>query len=737
MLRKLHLFPVLIAGLLMTIIAVSGVVLSAQPALEHVDAVRTSQASMSVATLANRVTTQLPGAEAIVRRPSGTVIAYHETDGQQRASVIDPTTGKATGDYVASPVWRWTKNLHRKLFLGDAGRIAAGVTAALMLVVIMSGLALLARRMGGWKHLLGRVRGSGLQRVHNETARVAFAGLTLSAATGLIMSTTTFGLIPEGDGQEDPAFSVPMSTAPAIPMGRMAALDIDVSSLHQLTLPNSDSPGEAMELDTAGGVGYVDLSTGRWLAFQPTDGWQRLQALVRMLHTGQGLWWLGLMLGAASLSVPLLAVTGLLLWLGRKRVMPKLAGNVPARDADTVLLVGTEGNTTWGFASALHGALTKTGLGVHAAPMNEVANGYPGMRRLLVLTATYGDGDAPETATRFLPRLKHLTVPSDTAFTVLGFGDRQFPSFCAYARQVHDALADRGFQALAGLGTVDRQSEPEFRLWCAQLAETLGVTLDLHYTPLLPSTTPLKLVSREDYGREGSDMTSVLRFERDASARPWGRWLRPRLPAFETGDLLGVVPPGATAPRYYSLASGAADSVVEICVRRLPDGACSTYLTDLQPGETIAAFIRPHTRFRPEMGSTPVILIGAGTGIGPLIGFIRHNAARRPMFLYFGARNVEDGFLYREELGGLVADRRLQALRTAFSRSGDRTYVQDQLVVDAPRLRTLVAHGAQVMVCGGRKMAEGVAQAWERILTDTGASVAQLRAEGRYVEDVY
>lgn len=736
MLRKLHLLPGLIAGLLMTIIALSGAVLSVQPTLERVDTMSLRQTPGSIATLADNVTTQIPGVETIVRRSSGTIIAYHEADGQQRASVIAPATGEATGGYGVSPMWRWMKNLHRKLFLGNAGRIAAGVTAACMLLVAMPGLALLARRMGGWRLLLGPIRGNGLQRLHNETARVVLAGLTLSAATGLIMSMTTFGLVPEGGGH-DPAFSVPVAAAPAIPLGQMAALDIEVSRLHQLTLPNRGDPGEAVELALVDGVGYIDPSTGQWLAWQSIDGWQRMQTLVRKLHTGQGLWWLGLMLGVASLSVPLLAVTGLLLWLRRRRAMPTLADNAPTRDADTVLLVGTEGNTTWGFASALHGALTTAGLRVHTAPMNEVAVSYSSMKRLVALTATYGDGDAPESARRFLSGLQRLTVPSDAAFAVLGFGDRQFLSFCAYARQVHDALAAKGFTALADPGTVDRQSEPEFRQWCTQLAEILGIALDLHHTPLLPPTVPLKLVSREDYGRAGPDMTSVLRFERDASTRSWDRWLRPQLPTLETGNLLGIVPPGATAPRYYSLASGASDGVVEICVRRLPDGACSTYLTDLQPGETVAAFIRPHTRFRPGPGNAPVILIGAGTGISPLIGFIRHNAARRPMLLYFGARNAEDDFLYREELSGLVANQRLQALRTAFSRSGDRTYVQDQLVVDGQRLRSLVAHGAQIMVCGGRKMAEGVAQAWERILADTGASVMQLRAEGRYVEDIY
>ncbi|SDD84107.1 sulfite reductase (NADPH) flavoprotein alpha-component [Cupriavidus sp. YR651] len=735
MLRKLHSIPGLIAALLMTIAALTGAALSVNPALEHASAFRPGLAPLSVATLASRVSTSVPDVESLVRRPSGAIIAYYQAGGEQRSSIIDPATGKAVGDYRPSPIERWLKNLHRKFFLGDAGRIAIGATAAIMLFATLSGLVLLARRMGGWKHMLAPIRGDGVQRLHNETARAALAGLTLSAMTGVVMSLATFGVIPEGGAQE-PALSVPAITTPPMPLRQMPALAIDVSRLRQLTFAKAADPSSSIEVNTTDGAGYVDPSSGRWLAFQPADAWQRVHGVVRMLHTGEGLWWLGLILGASSASVPLLAASGLLLWLRRRRAMPKLAGNVPARDADTVLLVGSEGNSTWGFASALHAALTRAGLRVHVAPMNDLAAGRS-LRYLLVLTATSGDGCAPESAIRFLPKLERLTVPGGVVFGVLGFGDRQFPHFCGYARTVHDALTAKGLEALTDLGTVDRQSEPEFRQWCAGLAERLGVSLDFRYTPLLRPTIPLKLVSRDDYGADPEDMTSVLRFMSAEGARSWTTALRPRLPRFETGDLLGVVPPGATSPRYYSLASAAADGLVEICVRRHPNGVCSRYLTGLQPGETIEAFMRPNARFRPGTGSAPVVLIGAGTGIGPLIGFIRHNAARRPMHLYFGARNAEDGFLYRDELRHLVADRRLQALTTAFSRSGSRSYVQERLLADTQSLRTLVTDGAQIMVCGGRRMAEGVAQAWERILTDTGLSVAQLRAQGLYVEDVY
>lgn len=45
--------------------------------------------------------------------------------------------------------------------------------------------------------------------------------------------------------------------------------------------------------------------------------------------------------------------------------------------------------------------------------------------------------------------------------------------------------------------------------------------------------------------------------------------------------------------------------------------------------------------------------------------------------------------------------------------------------------------GAKVMVCGGRDMAQGVARAFEDILSPMGLTPAPLKAEGRYVEDVY
>lgn len=210
-----------------------------------------------------------------------------------------------------------------------------------------------------------------------------------------------------------------------------------------------------------------------------------------------------------------------------------------------------------------------------------------------------------------------------------------------------------------------------------------------------------------------------------------------KTPSFEAGDLLGVAPPNRQAPRFYSLASSATDGVVEICVRKQPRGLCSGYLYELKPGNRISTFIRHNPGFRPATGSNPVILIGAGAGIGPLAGFIRKNASRNPMYLYWGGRSSQSDFLYQPELGRYLDDHRLTALNTVFSRSDERAYVQDKLKQDESAVRQMVNAGAQILVCGGKDMAAGVKQVIDEILKPLATDVEALRADGRYLEDVY
>ena len=737
MLRQLHSIPGLLCGILLILLAVTGALLSLDPAIDRLGA--TVPGGVSVAEMAGRVARLYPGVEQIQRTPSGSLIVYYSTDAGASVVEVDPVSGAARA-YVPSGFFRWVKQLHRSLLLDTPGRAAAGLTALTMLGLCISGIVLLIKRTGGWRRLGAPLHGNWSQRWHAEVGRLAVAGLLLSALTGGYMSAASFGLVSDGM-QNEPDFPAVTSRGPPAPPAQLAALRrTDLADLREMVFPLPADPAAVYTLRTAQGDGYVDQSTGALLTYRPHSLVREGYELVYRLHTGEGLWWLGLLLGVCALGVPWLAVTGASVWWRRRSAMPRIRGNCPAQSADTVILVGSENNSTWGFAQALHDALRAHGRQVHTAPMNQLSARYRSARKLMLLTATYGDGDAPATANGFLARLERVPAKPALAFCVLGFGDRQFPKFCQFARDVDAAMSAHGWPRALELATIDRQSPQEFTRWGSRVGAMLGLELKLEHAPHHPPTFALRLAERIDYGVQEQEPTAVLRFDATPLARA-GAWpkrlLQRRLPHCEAGDLLGVMAPGSPVPRFYSLASGARDGVLEICVRRQPGGLCSGYLHGLQPGARVDAFILPNPQFRPASGKAPVILVGAGTGIGPLAGFIRNNSGRHPMYLYWGGRDPASDFLYEPELRNYLADRRLTQLHVAFSRVKDGTRVQNRLIDDAANLRGLIADGGQVLVCGSRAMAESVRQALNDVLAPLKLDVQSLKSEGRYREDVF
>ncbi|WP_324133527.1 PepSY domain-containing protein [Bosea sp. (in: a-proteobacteria)] len=737
MLRQIHSLPGLVAALLVAVLALTGAVLSVQPALERLAAPSVVTGTISVAALAEAARAQHAEIDKIVKTASGSlVVSYFEGD-KAGADLLDPATGRVVAPHTPSPTIRFITNLHRSLLVGTAGRVAAGLGALAMVVLTVTGAMMLAARQGGWSAWLRPIRGSARQRWHAQTGRLAIVGLLLTAMTGCFLSLTSFELIP--DGSADPVATSSGGGGERASVGSLGALQaVDLADLRELAFPYAADPTDTYRLTTAAGVTQIDAATGQALSFQPHSTARQLYELIYMLHTGQGLWPLSLLLGLSALAVPVFAVTGAMIWWQRRRSLPRITDNRPAAAADTIILVGSEGNSTWGFARTLHAALTQAGHKVHAAPMNALAPAYPKAARMLILTATYGDGMAPASASGFLARLDRsaLTLP----VAVLGFGDRSFPRFCGFAEDIGAALAKKGWPALIEIDRIDRQSAQSFALWGDRLGKALGHALTLAHVAERPKTTTLELVKRVDYGAEVQAPTAILTFRLPGAAagRPlWERLFPASLPPFEAGDLVGILPPGSTVPRYYSLASSAREGILEICVRKQPGGLCSGFLNDLPLGGRIDGFIKANPAFRPNAQATPLILIGTGAGIAPLMGFLRANRSHREAHLYWGGRSPASDFLYRNDLASCMADGRLTALNAVFSRVAAGGYVQDGLASDGPHLAALLQRGAQIMVCGGREMAGGVSQALDAILAPMGLSTIALKASGLYLEDVY
>ncbi len=735
MLRQVHSLPGLIAALLVVVMAVTGAVLSLDPAIDRAGAIVPPAGTVNVAALADAAAVRHAEVDRIVRAASGSVIVYYFDDGRPAADVIDPVTGAVIAPHVPSGFTRLVTNLHRSLLLGDTGRAAAGLGALAMVVLAVSGAMMLAVRLGGWRAVLRPVRGSAVQRLHTEIARFAVIGLLLSALTGCYMSLATFGFLSDGMASDAPT-PANVNGGARLPVGALQALQtVDLGDFRELIFPYASDLTDVYSLTTAQGISHIDAATGITLTHEPHATARRIYEVIYWLHTGRGIWPLALVLGLAALMVPVLAGSGGLIWWKRRSALPKIRDNAGANLADTIILVGSEGNATWGFAATLHAALTQAGHKVHAAPMNALAPSYARAERMVIMTSTYGDGVAPASASHFLSRLGRTTRRVPVA--VLGFGDRCFPRFCQFADDVSAALTANHWPALLATRRIDRQSGQDFTQWGADLGAALGSPLVLSHVPARPRTISLELLDRVDYGAEVQAPTAILRFRAPAARTLWSSLFGVRLPRFEVGDLVGILAPNTDLPRFYSLASSSSDGVLEICVRKQAGGVCSGFLHELALGATVDVFIRPNPAFRPNHGKTPLVLIGAGAGIGPLAGIIRHNRGLRPIHLYWGGRDPASDFLYEDELTNYLADSRLTRLKTAFSRVPGGSYVQERIAKDAGELQDLLRAGAQVMVCGGRGMARGVGSALGSIVEPLGIDLATLKSNGRYLEDVY
>ncbi|KAL0040843.1 hypothetical protein WJX79_006949 [Trebouxia sp. C0005] len=129
----------------------------------------------------------------------------------------------------------------------------------------------------------------------------------------------------------------------------------------------------------------------------------------------------------------------------------------------------------------------------------------------------------------------------------------------------------------------------------------------------------------------------------------------------------------------------------------------------------------------PASHSTPMILIGPGTGVAPFRSFLeeRQMAAAggtsvAPSYLLFGCRGEKADFYYSQLWQQLLAEGILAptaGLLTAFSRDQkQKVYVQDKLRQHSKLMWDLLQQGAVVYVSGSaEKMPQAVATAFEEI----------------------
>ncbi|EPN4988479.1 assimilatory sulfite reductase (NADPH) flavoprotein subunit [Vibrio alginolyticus] len=313
------------------------------------------------------------------------------------------------------------------------------------------------------------------------------------------------------------------------------------------------------------------------------------------------------------------------------------------------------------------------------------------------------------------------------------------------------ANAILGKVGLSGVETVDVDGE-SLSIHSALVSKyeitTSNPQLITKFAELSGSKKLQKLVEDKDKLREYSANTQIV----DVLAEK-----KTKLTADELIGLLRRL-----TPRLYSIASSQeeVDEEVHLTVALVEyeqndekryGGASSFLAQRLEEGDEVKVFVEHNNNFKlPEDDSTPIIMVGPGTGIAPFRSFIQERENRDSEgknWLFFGDRTFTQDFLYQVEWQKYLKSGVLSRLDVAFSRDQvEKVYVQHRILENAAQVWQWIQEGAYIYVCGdATRMAKDVHDALVIVAEQEGKMprddaeqfINDLRKAKRYQRDVY
>jgi ferredoxin-NADP reductase len=176
-------------------------------------------------------------------------------------------------------------------------------------------------------------------------------------------------------------------------------------------------------------------------------------------------------------------------------------------------------------------------------------------------------------------------------------------------------------------------------------------------------------------------------------------WM-PHLPG-QHYDVRLTAPDGYVAQRSYSIASSPLDEgEIELTIDRLDDGEVSPYFHDVVEVGDQVEVRGPFTSYFVWRGEQPVVLVGGGSGVVPLMAMLRHRRRTMPelpMRLVYSVRSAED-VIYADELDG-------DAVIT-FTRQPPAGWTGHTGRIDAGLIADATPASAIAFVCGSNAFVE-------------------------------
>lgn len=722
--RYSHLALAVSSFLFLLLASVTGAILSLEPVIQKVKPYSINNLDrVNLAEAVPLLRKKYTGITRIsVDKSNYVLVEGTDNNGKDLKVYVNPKSGAILGRPGSkNEFFQWVTTLHRSLFLHETGRIFIGVTAFFLMLIAISGIMLTIKRQRGIRRFLARIpNDKSAQYYHVVIGRLALVFILLIAVSGTYLSLDTLGVTKSVKTSIDVDFDKIKSS----PVKETTDFEIfkstNLSEVQTIEFPFSEDVEDYFVLSLKDREVAVNQITGDILA-QSKYPFSVLVADFNMnIHTGRtsAIW--AIALGITSISILFFIYSGFAITL--KRISKRSKNKYPKDDCTFILLVGSENGSTNRYAAAVHTLLLKQGKKAYLTSMNNYSV-FPKAEQLVIFTSTYGEGEAPKNASKFLALIEAIPQSKSLHYSVLGFGSKAYPDFCKFAFDVHNMLSAQSWAApLIDIHTVNDRSPQDLLLWqesWSQKSEISFAEFSKFNTEKPNALKTLVVQSNKNYGD-----TFLISLKGSI------------LDKVQSGDLLAIYPANDHRERLYSI--GIIDKTLQLSIKLHHEGLGSGFLNSLKKGDKIKAKIVRNTHFNLPAKALEMIMISNGTGIAPFLGMIDENKSKIPIHLYCGFKMESSFDPFMEFLNTKLKESKLLKLNVAYSRVGEKQYVSHLISKDAELIAKSLKQSAVIMLCGSLSMQKDILIILSQIcLEKTGHPLSFYQSRNQILMDCY
>ncbi len=626
------------------------------------------------------------------------------SEGESDTFYIHPKSGETLGSLIEkAPIFKFTTNLHRSLFLKSTGRCIVGLVSFFLILMAVSGVVLIAKRQGGIQRFFSKVVNENFEQYYHVVfGRWLLIPLLVVAISGVYLSLEKFSLLPESDSSHNTSTIQQDSFSETKSHHELEIFKtIPIADVQLVEFPFSEDPEDYFFVKLHDKELLIHQYSGKILSEQhyPWMHWASFWSM--KLHTGQGSIVWSVVLFVVCLGILFFIYSGFAMSLKRLKTSKRVHNKYDKDDAEYIILVGSETGTTYHFARLFFNALLKLNKKVYLTDLNHYTN-FENAKQLVVFTSTYGEGEAPLSANQFENKLRITAQSNPIEYAVLGFGSLLYPDYCKYAILVDSLLQKYDmFTPKLPLHKINNQSETTFKDWIKNWSKANNLELNIEELIAKPKRNKQHEFSVINKTELNLDSTFLIE-------------LRPsKLLKFKSGDLLSITVNNDQSPRLYSI--GRKQDHILLSIKKHEQGLCSNYLNQLVKGDILNAEIQQNTAFHFPKHKNEVVMIANGTGIAPFLGMINDNKKRKNLHLFWGGRTKASFNLYKDDMDKAISRKHLSSITIAYSKDANHQYVQDLIKERFKFIANHLQNEGVIMICGSIAMQNDVLKTLQSI----------------------